>query len=85
MELLRQKQAQVGSAIQQGNYVQKSEAIRRLIDRIDCHWAEVLTTDKRYTSGFKTVCQSVTIHIMAAAVDQDGQQIEAMIIKTSSA
>jgi hypothetical protein len=85
LELLRQKQAQVGHAIQQGNYVQKAEAIRRLIDRIDCHWAEVLTTDKRYKSGYKTVCKSVTIHNTVAALDKDGQPVPTMTIETPSA
>jgi len=82
LELLRQKQAQVGDAIQRGSYIQKAQAIRRLIDRIDCHWAVVLTTDKRYQSGFKTVCQSVTIHSTTAALDKDGQPIPTMTIET---
>ncbi len=83
LELLRQHQAHVGNAIQQGSYIEKAEAIRHLIDRIDCHWSEVLTTDKRYKSGFKTVCDSVTIHSTAAAVDKDGKPIETMTIETS--
>ncbi|MFN0195353.1 MAG: hypothetical protein ACKVT0_01300, partial [Planctomycetaceae bacterium] len=85
LDLLRQKQAQVSNAVEQGGYIQKAEAIRRLIDRIDCNWAEVLTTDKRYKSGFRTVCKSVTIHATAAAMDKDGQPIETMTIETSSA
>jgi hypothetical protein len=84
LELLRQKQATVSQAIDQGSYVQKAEAIRRLIDRIDCHWAEVLTTDKRYKDGFKTVCRSVTIHSTASAIGKDGQPIQTMTIETSS-
>jgi hypothetical protein len=71
----------VGGVNQQGNHIQKAEAIRRLIDRIDCHWAEVLTTDKRYKSGFKTVCHSVTIH-STAAVGKDGKPIPTMTIET---
>lgn len=85
LELLQQRQAQVGDAIQQGSYIQKAEAIRRLIDRIECHWVEVLTTDKRYKSGFKTVCQSVTIHSTASVVNKDGQPFPTMTIETPSA
>jgi hypothetical protein len=85
LELLREKQAQVSHAVEQGSYIQKAEAIRRLIDRIDCHWAEVPTTDGRYKTGFRTVCRSVTIQATAAAVDKDGQPIPTMTIETSSA
>ena len=85
LELLRQRQATVTQAVEQGGYIQKAEAIRRLIDRIDCHWVEVPTTDGRYKTGFKTVCQSVTIHAGSAAVGKDGQPIPTMTIETSSA
>ncbi len=84
LELLRRRQAQVGKAIEQGSFVQKTEAIRRLIERIDCHWTEVLTTDKRFPSGFKSVCDKVTIHSTAAAVDKDDNPIETMTIETPS-
>jgi DNA invertase Pin-like site-specific DNA recombinase len=85
VELLRQKQAQVQQAIDQGSYVQKAQAVRNLIDRIVCHWTTVPTQDGRYKSGFKTVCRAVTIESKAAAKDKDGQSIPTMTIETPSA
>ena len=85
VELLRQKQATVKQAIEQGGFIQKAEAIRSLIDRIECHFTNEPTTDGRHKSGFKAVCQSVTIHSKASAKATDGQPIPTMTIETSSA
>ena len=84
VELLRQQQASVKQAIEQGGYIQKAEAIRRLIERIECNFVDVPTTDGRYKSGFKAVCQSVTIHSKATAKATDGQPIPTMTIATAS-
>ena len=84
VELLRQKQATVKQAIEQGGFIQKAEAIRSLIDRIECHFTNEPTTDGRHKSGFKAVCQSVTIHSKASAKATDGQPIPTMTIETSS-
>jgi hypothetical protein len=85
VELLRQKQATVKKAIEQGGYIQKAEAIRSLIDRIECHFTDEPTTDGRYKSGFKSVCRSVTIHSKASARATDGQPTPTMTIETPSA
>jgi hypothetical protein len=84
VELLRQQQATVKRAIEKGGYIQKAEAIRSLIDRIECNFVDVPTTDGRYKSGFKAVCGSVTIHSKAAAKATDGQPIPTMTIETPS-
>lgn len=84
VELLRQQQATVKKAIERGGHIQKAEPIRSLIDRIDCNVVDVPTTDERYKSGFKAVCQSVTIHSKATAKAADGQPIPTMTIETSS-
>lgn len=83
--LLRRRQEQVKQAVEQGSYIQKAEAIRSLIDSIVCHWTDVPTTDKRYKSGFKTICRAVTIKSKATAKTTDGHPIETMTIETPSA
>jgi len=82
VELLREKQATVKQAIEQGGYVQKAEGIRRLVDRIECHFTEETTTDKRYKGGVKAVCQSVTIHSKESARNTAGQPVPTMTIET---
>jgi len=62
VELLRQKQEQVQATMERGDYVQKAEAIRNLIDRIVCHWARVPTDDKRFNDGYRTVCDQVDVY-----------------------
>jgi DNA invertase Pin-like site-specific DNA recombinase len=84
VELLRQQQATVKQAIEQGGYIKKAEAIRSLIDRIECNFVDVPTTDGRYKSGVKAVCQSVTIHSRVAAKAAGGQPIPTMTIQTPS-
>ena len=69
---------------QNGTYKQKAEAIRKMIDRVVCHWESVPTTDGRYKNGRKTICQAVTIKSKVSAKDADGKQIEMMTIETPS-
>jgi DNA invertase Pin-like site-specific DNA recombinase len=82
IDLLRQQQAQVKNAIEKGSYVQKADAIRRMIDRIVCHWESVPSTDGRHKNGVKTICRSVTVESRAMAKDADGKPIEIMTIET---
>jgi len=83
--LLQQRQALVKKSIEKGTYKQKAEAIRKMIDRVVCHWESVPTTDGRYKNGRKTICQAVTIKSKVSAKDADGKQIEMMTIETPSA
>lgn len=72
VELLRQKQEQVQATMERGDYVQKAEAIRNLIERIVCHWARVPTDDKRFKDGYRTICDQVDVY----AVDGEIMTIE---------
>ena len=82
LDLSRQQQVQVKNAVKKGSDVQKADAIRKMIDRIVCHWESVPTTDGLYKNGVKTVCRAVTIESRASSKNADGKPIEMMTIET---
>jgi len=84
LALLRERQESVREAIEKGEWVEKANAIGRMIDRIVCHWDKEPTSDGRHKSGFRTFCRAVTVHSTAAVVD-NGQVAPIMTIETSTA
>jgi DNA invertase Pin-like site-specific DNA recombinase len=80
VELLKEKQEAVKQAIEAGTWVQKAEAIRKLIQRIDCHWESVPTTDKRFKGGEKAICRRVVVTLGA----DTGRPGQTMTIESSS-
>lgn len=80
IDLLRRQQEKIKQAIDLGGRIKKAEAIRNLIDRIDCKFINQPTTDGRFKSGFRSVCCSVTIYSKTT----DAQPIPTMTIKTPS-
>jgi hypothetical protein len=84
LEILRERQQQVREALEQGEWIEKSNAIRSLVDRIVCHWGEEPSTDRRHKNGVRTFCQAVTIHSTAAVKDEQGEPAPIMTIETSS-
>lgn len=84
LETLRESQQRVREAIEQGEWIDKANAIRSLVDRIVCHWGEEPTTDRRHKNGIRTFCQAVTIHSTATVKDEQGEPAPIMTIETSS-
>ena len=84
IQLLREQQNKVEQAIQQGSYLRKGEAIRSMIESIECHWATIPTTDGRYKSGKKTYCRAVTIKSKSDLSTKDGQPIKPLTIDAKS-
>jgi hypothetical protein len=80
IDLLRRQQEKIKQAIAQGGRIKKAEAIRNLIERIDCKFISEPTTDGRCKGGFRAVCISVTIQSKTT----NGQPIPTMTIETPS-
>ena len=85
MTLLREKQEQVKQAVAQGQWIEKTKALRNLVDRIVCHWQTVPTSDRRHKSGFRTFCKAVTVHSSPAVTAEDGTPAPVMTIETATA
>jgi hypothetical protein len=55
LALLRERQEKVGEAVETGEWVEKANAIRTMIDRIVCHWDREPTTDKAIQVGVQNL------------------------------